>query len=160
MTQKTGPKARKNDLSITTIGDETVVFDRLSNKASCLNAVTTTVWQACDGDSDDVKLLNALRNAGFQDVSEETVWVALDQLNQAELLDSAFNIAGVLPKDLSRREMLRSLGKVAGVALPVLSTIEIQPAIAGLSDNCGGTACNGNTDCCPGNPTCAGGVCI
>ena len=157
MTQKTGPKARKNDLSITTIGDETVVFDRLSNKASCLNAVTTTVWQACDGDSDDVKLLNALRNAGFQDVSEETVWVALDQLNQAELLDSSFNIADVLPHDLSRREMLRSLGKVAGVALPVLSTVAIQPPLAAASGGQPGDSCTLPSDCISG--VCTGGLC-
>ncbi len=157
MKQKTWPKARRDDLSITTVGDETIVFDRLSNNASCLNAVTTAVWLACDGSSDTVNLLNALRKSGYQDASEETVWLALDQLEQAELLDPTCNMAGLVSKGLSRREMLRSLGKRAGIALPVLSTIAIQPPLAAASGGQPGDSCTLPTDCISG--TCADGVC-
>lgn len=157
MSQKTWPKARKDDLSITTVGDETVVFDRLSNKASCLNPVTTTVWQACDGKCDTASLLNALWNAGYQDASEETILLALKQLDEAELLDASFNMVGLFPKDISRREMLLSLGKGAALAIPVLSTIEIQPAIAAGSCDAAGESCTPGS-CCSGL-SCNGGTC-
>jgi hypothetical protein len=43
------PKARKHELVTTKISDETVVYDLKTDKGSCLVALTTIVWEACDG---------------------------------------------------------------------------------------------------------------
>ncbi len=146
--QHTRPSARKDDLSITSVSDETVIYDQLTHRASCLNAVTAAVWGACDGKNDVSALLDAVRQAGFQDASEDIVWMALDQLYQAELLEP-FDITNTKIKNPDRREMLRTLGKRAAAVIPVVSTINIQPAIANHS---GCTplwgSCNSNDDCC------------
>lgn len=159
------PKARKNNLVTTKVNDETVVYDTKTSTASCLNELTTSVWEACDGTSDIPSLLDAVRNAGYQDVTEKVVLMAIDQLNQAGLFENALEIDEKTRKNLNRREMLQLLGARVAVVLPVVSTISIQPAIAAASGGCGGVICSNHNDCCAEAPHCKKiggntGICI
>ena len=115
------------------MGDELVVFNAATNTASCLNKVTATVWDACDGSNDIESLLTIVRDAGYQDATTPLVKLAIDQLSQAGLLEYSDEINEVNYKGLKRREMLSLLSKSAAAVLPIVTTINIEQAIAQTS---------------------------
>ena len=43
------PVARKRELVVQESGEETLVYDLVSNRASCLNQTSALVWKHCDG---------------------------------------------------------------------------------------------------------------
>lgn len=155
------PAARTNDLSVTVVGDETVVYDQLSHQASCLSAVTAAVWNACDGKNDIDALLQTVRSMGFQDAGDEVILLALGQLEQVKLLEVVPDARVNTANKLSRREMLQSVGLRAVVAIPIVTSISIQPAIAGISATCHLTFCTANfpAGCCSTHPICTGNLC-
>jgi hypothetical protein len=154
--QKVYPKAREDNLLATSVGDETVIYDQLTNEASCLNTVTATVWAACDGENTLSDLLDIVRQAGFQDASEDLVILAINELAEARFLQETPQASSSKKRDKSRRDVLRTLGKSAAIAIPVISTISIQPAVAGLSP----IPCSPNGSPCGIGGTCVGGFCI
>ena len=149
MSKSIFPKARKDGLVISKVGDETVVYDTETNKASCLNGLTTVVWEACDGNTETTSLLDTVKTAGYQDANDQIVLMAIDQLDQAGLFEASFSIDGKKKKSLNRREMLQMLGTRAAAVLPIVSTINIQPAIAQGSGT-QGDSCVTTADCAPG----------
>jgi hypothetical protein len=126
------PKARKRELLTTKVADETVVYDLETDKASCLDALTTMVWDACDGYTDTALLLDKIKRSGYQDANIDLVWLAIDQLERAGLLEEP-NAPNLTKSSASRRELFRILGAGALGALPVISTINVQPALAAIS---------------------------
>ena len=144
------PKARKKSLVTSEVGDETVVYDTESNKASCLNELMTAVWEACDGNTDVSSILDTVRNAGYQDTTEQVILIALDQLSQANLLDETFNIDHRITKNLSRRKTLDLLAKSAAI-LPIVSTIVVSSPLAAQSANLpNGSRCTVSSQCASG----------
>lgn len=159
---QTFPRARENDLSITVLGDETVVYDQLTHKAYCLNAVTAIVWKASNGKKMLSDLVDTLRQSGFQDASEDIVNLALSELFQAGLLLGLPQVTDSRTYNKSRREILRTIGKGAIVAIPAISMVSIQPAIAGVSCSDLGQPCGaggGGLSCCEGL-ICNGVICV
>jgi hypothetical protein len=142
------PKARKKNILATSVADEVVVYDTESNKASCLDGLTALVWKACDGRADLDALLDLVRKSGYQDATEQLILMAIDQLDQAGLLENAIESNEVDRKGLKRREILSLLGTKAISTLPVLSIINIQPAIAQASCLPKHTPCTLNSQCC------------
>jgi len=150
MRHKIYPIARKKGLLITKVDDEAVVCDTISRKASCLNQLTTAVWEACDGKTDITSLLISVRQAGYEDATEQIIRMAIEQLNQADLLENLNDIDG-MNFNPSRREMLRSLGKKTALTLPAVSMIEVLPAIAQISGSLSnGTPCTSSHQCASG----------
>jgi hypothetical protein len=144
------PEARKDRLVTSKVGDETVVYDTEKNFASCLNELTTAVWEACDGNTDVSSILDIVRNAGYQDTTEQVILIALDQLSQANLLDETFNIDHRITKNLSRRKTLHLLAKSAAI-LPIVSTIVVSPPLAAQSENRpNGSSCTDSSQCASG----------
>ena len=43
------PKARKHELIVKELSDETLVYDETTHKAHCLNQTAALVWKFCDG---------------------------------------------------------------------------------------------------------------
>lgn len=142
------PKARNQELLIREIDGETVVYDLKTDKASCLDDLTTSVWKACDGKTDIESILDKLKCSDYQDSNINLVWVAIDQLGQAGLLEESISPEWN-KSSTSRREMFRMLGKGVIGALPVISTISIQPALAQVS-GCKPkhTPCSFSSECC------------
>jgi len=144
MKKNTFPIARRSDIVTQEAGDEVLVYDLTTNKASCLNDTAAFVWQNCDGKnsiSDIAAALSRKTNSAFID---EFMWLAIDELSQHDLL--ATPIQPVLAvTGLSRRDMIKKVGLGAIIALPIVAKIVAPPAAYSASF-CGST-CNGNGNC-------------
>ncbi len=157
------PRRRQDELVVEELQDETLVYDLKRHKARCLNRTAALVWRHCDGQTSvaDVAALLAKQLATPQD--EAVVWMALDRLRRARLLSEPVT----LPADraqYSRREVLRTLRRVAGISLllPVIESIVAPRAAAQAS--CA-TSCVGLANCSPCKPPgcsrrCCNSLCV
>jgi len=92
-------------------------------------------------------------------VSEDLVWLALDRLDRAKLLELSLDEMGTT----SRRKALTKLART-GVVLPMVWSIIAPDALSAASSNCvssclgvaDGTCCTGAAAC----QTCGGGMCM
>lgn len=145
------PIARKAGLVVQEVPDEVLVYDLDTNKAHCLNKTAAAVWQSCDGKNSisDIALIVGGRSGA--DVSDEIVWLAIDQLNENNLLETRIkaDFAGQ-----SRRDVLKKLGLAAVVALPIVASL-VAPKNAMASVSCGCTA----SSQCPARTGCASLTC-
>ncbi len=147
------PVARKEGLVIQEMPDEVLVFDTETNKAHCLNETAAFVWKSCNGTNSVADITQSFGNQSGKPVDENLVWLAIDQLNEnnllAENLQADFN-------GQSRREVIKKIGLAAVIALPIVSSL-VAPTAA-LAVACSGTdntPCTGNNN--PGR--CCGGSC-
>src|ERR671912_2683443 len=115
------PKARTEKLIIKDLSDETLVYDLESDKAHCLNSTAALVWKNCDGRATVADIAQALGQQTQSADNEKVVWLALDQLEKFQLLQSPVvkpaNLAG-----LNRRDWVRKVG-FAALAMPVIISI-------------------------------------
>ena len=126
------PRARKHQLTIRELADETLVYDRERHKAHCLNATAAFVWRHCDGNTSADELARLLGDKTGAVRPAEVVGLALEQLGRRHLLDEA---PQPLPPaaHVSRREALKLLVRAA-VALPIILTITTRAAAQAASD--------------------------
>lgn len=148
------PTARKNGLVVQEMPDEVLVYDLDTNKAHCLNQSAAFVWRSCDGSKSVTDIVREFEAEGRGKVTEDFVWLAIDQLNENNLLDNeiAPRFAGQ-----SRRQVLKTIGFASMVALPVIASL-VAPQKA-----LGAASCTCSTAPCPaaGCPTtvCTAGLC-
>lgn len=157
MSTKHTPQARRNDLEVAPLLEETVVYDRRTDKAHCLNRTAALVWENCNGRNepgDIARLIGAHLSAP---VPVDVVSLAIADLAKAGLLEPA---TAAQPKGPSRREVIRRTAGIA-IALPLISTL-LAPAAASAASVCG---CVAPGDClvqtsCPSTFNCNGsGIC-
>jgi hypothetical protein len=103
------PLARRDDLIVRELPDETLVYETRSHKAHCLNSTAALIWQHCDGRRTVRDLALVVQQAIEAPVSDEVVELALDELGKAGLLQSGFAMPAE-DKLRSRRSMLAKLG--------------------------------------------------
>ena len=157
----TMPRAREAGLIVRELEDETLVYDAVTDKAHCLNQTAARIWKHCDGTSSVTQIADLLSQRTETTIDEKVVWYALEQFNKGGLLEekieppAAFKIAG-----MSRRQMVRTLGLAAMVAIPVVTSIVAPtPVQAGASCLPPGSSCDPKgIPCCPPNG-CFGGTC-
>ncbi len=130
------PRARQDELVVEELPDETLVYDLKRHKARCLNRTAALVWRRCDGQTTVAEMAALLENELKIPADESVVWMALDRLGKAHLLREQVT----LPADraqYSRREVLRTLRRVAGIALllPVIESI-VAPRAASATTHC------------------------
>lgn len=131
------PIARKSGLVIQEVPDEVLIFDVESNKAHCLNETASMVWRSCDGKTSVPQIAKFVEKKTGKSVSDDLVWLAIDQLNENKLLENkvASSFAGS-----SRREVIKKIGLASMVAIPVVaSLVAPQNALANVSCRCGST---------------------
>ena len=96
------------------------------------------IWKSCDGTNsvDDISRLVGDEFGGS--VSKDFVWLAIDQLNNDNLLkervDSKF-------KGISRREVIRKLGFASMIALPVVASLALPNSVSAQA-SCANMPCN------------------
>ena len=153
------PVARNSGLVVQEMPGEVLVYDMDSNKAHCLNETAALVWRSCDGVNTVEDIVKSFEQNGGTKVSEDFVWLAIDQLNSNGLLVGAIDskFAGQ-----SRRDVLKKIGFASVIALPVIaSLVAPQSVLANISCSCGSDAnCFGQSGClsqahCNGSGICA-----
>lgn len=144
------PQARKSNLIIKDLPDETLVYDLTNDEAHCLNSTAALVWRHCDGQNSVSEIAQLLAATGTK-ADEMLVWLALDQLKRFNLLDEAPQ-APVHLAGLSRRQWVRNVG-LAAIALPAIISIAAPTAQAQAScvnpgGRAPGVACGSPNQCC------------
>ncbi len=128
------PRARQDQLVVEELQDETLVYDLKRHKARCLNRTAALVWQHCDGQTTVPELAALLEEQLATPTDEAVVWMALDRLGRAHLLSEPVTLPAARAQ-YSRREVLRTLRRVAGISLllPVIESIVAPRAAAAAS---------------------------
>jgi len=149
---RTLPKARRNKLVIQELPDEVLVYDQERDKAHCLNQTAALVWKKCDGQTDVPAIASRLTSELQAPVDERMVWFALDQLGRDSLLETPV-MAPAFMSGMTRRQMVRTMGLAAAIAVPVITSILVPTKAHAVS-------CVANGQPCPGGPTtCCSAVC-
>jgi len=134
------PMARQNGLVVQEMPDEVLVYDLDTNKAHCLNQSAAFVWKSCDGSNSVMDIVQQFEREGRGKVTEDFVWLAIDQLGENGLLENK-----VSPKftGQSRRQVLKTIGLASIVALPIISSLVAPKRALGVAT----CACANDTMC-------------
>jgi hypothetical protein len=156
------PQARRSGLIIQEVDSEILIYDQDTNKAHCLNQTAAKVWNYCDGETTLADACSALSRDLETPVDEKLVWYAVDQFSKDNLLEKEIEVPAFIIPGMNRRQMVRTLGLAAVVAVPLVTSIVAPtPAQAatclppGQPCTAPGQCCSGG---CPGAPapgTCA-----
>lgn len=111
------PQARESGLVLQELEDELLVYDLDRHKAHCLTGAASLVWRHCDGKTSVPELATLLQKEFQAPVDEEVVWVALRRLGKAHLLSERVAPPTDTSFRLSRRDLMRKLSLVGGVAV-------------------------------------------
>lgn len=149
------PRARRDNLVIEELADETLVYDLLSNKAHCLNRTASRVFRHCDGRTSLASVTKMLQGEVDKRLTRDAVLLAIDRLEKSGLLQEPVQSGN--REQPTRREVIRKLGWAAAVSLPLVTSIVAPTAASAATcipaDQCSLTTCNqpchstGNTDC-------------
>ena len=152
------PIARQTGLVVQEMPDEVLVYDLESNKAHCLNHSAALVWWSCDGSKTVADIVSEFEREGRGKVTEDFVWLAIDQLSSNGLLRDE-----IAPRfhGQSRRQVLKTIGMASLVALPVIaSLVAPRKAMAALSCSCSNPGQCVTQNNCPSQNNCNGnGLC-
>jgi len=140
------------------VADEVVVYDKKGHHGHCLNRPAAIVWRHLDGRTSMKELVARLRKDLNGPADEDTVWLALKELDKAELLEDGFGVPAA--HDVSRREALRRFGVAAAggaVLLPAITSLLAPPVHAQVSavgcstpePDCATFSCAGSCACQP-----------
>ncbi len=142
------PINRQSNIVIQQLNDETLIYDLSINKAFCLNETSGIIWQMCDGTKTVADISQAVSQKLNANISEDFVWLALDQLKKDKLITNEFTsvFAG-----MTRREVIRKVGFASMVALPVVASMIAPTAVNAQS-------CLAAMQSCTPSPT-GGGCC-
>ena len=154
------PQARRSGLIIQEVDGEILIYDQNTNKAHCLNQTAAKVWKYCDGETTLADACGSLSLDLQTHVDEKLVWYAVDQFSKDNLLVKEVELPAFIIPGMNRRQMVRTLGLAAIVAVPLVTSIVAPtPAQAATCLN-SGQACTSAAQCCsglcPGAPT---GIC-
>jgi len=135
VTDASFPKARQKDLVVEELPDETLVYDLERDKAHCLNPTAALVWSRCDGQTSVADIAWLLEQKLKLPADESLVWMALERLGKARLLEEPVTLPGESAK-YSRREMMTTLGRVAGLTLLLPAVSSIVAPLAAMQGSC------------------------
>jgi hypothetical protein len=128
MSKENKPRSRRDNIVVQEVDGETLIYDLESNKALCLNHTSAIVWQACDGKRTIAEINDLLGKQLKVQTNEDIVWLALDQLSKAKLVDPRVDL-GTKFQNLSRREVIRKIGIGSMIALPMVASLVAPTAV-------------------------------
>jgi hypothetical protein len=137
------PIARKSGLVVQEVPDEVLVYDLESNQAHCLNQSAAMIWKSCDGNNSVSEIAKLVENQAGGNVTEDFVWLAIDQLSENNLLEKQIPSSF---EGTSRREVIKRIGLASVIAIPVIaSLVAPQSALAATSCACMNPSSCGNS---------------
>ncbi len=141
---------RNTRVTTEAVGDGLGVFDPAINKSYMLNATSALVFQHADGQTSPQQLMERLRQK-FNvpaDQAEQLLWLSLDELQKANLLQGTFTTTQAPRPMLSRRQALRTFA-AAGLSMALMPLVApvaahaqgsaVKPVLECVSDNGDGT---------------------
>ena len=147
------PMSRHEELVVQELTGEVLIYDLKIDKAFSLNETSAEVWKLCDGTKSVGEITALISEKINSPVTQDLVWLALEQLKKENLLDNGDLLASRF-KGVSRRELIKKVGLTTAIALPVISSLVAPTAAQAQSaGSCIpiGVACTvGGTPCCPG----------
>jgi Coenzyme PQQ synthesis protein D (PqqD) len=143
------PRARAEGIVVQALPDEVLVYDLERHRAHCLNHTAALIWKHCDGQTPVAEMARLLGQEMHTAVPEAVVWLALQQLGRAHLLEERLHRTGG-GASISRREVMRRLGWGAAVALPLVTSIVAPTAVEAATCLPGGAICTAGAQCCSG----------
>ena len=153
------PLARVEKLIKRNVQDELIIYDLVRDVGTCLNSFAAEVWDRCDGHSSPATIAQVLSQSRPEPVDERAVWLAVDKLSRAKLLEEPIKIPPSVLGGASRREVLRGLSLGAVSAVPVVLSIKVPAAAQAVS--CLQIFGQGCSPVTPGRPPCCPGlVCV
>jgi hypothetical protein len=116
------PRAQRSGFLVKPVGDQLVVFDQSRQQLHVLSRTTALVWQHCDGRNTVAELVGLVGGELGTPVDESLITLALEQLDEARLLEN--RLAPAAPDvRVSRRDMLHMAGALAaGIILPTITS--------------------------------------
>lgn len=135
---------RKQDLTISALDDESLVYDPETRRAACLNAFAAEVLARCDGQTSPAEIA---RDLPFEDVDERVVSLAVADLEKAQLLLAGSTAGAPALAGQSRRAFFKSIGVGTAVVAPAVTAILLPAPASAISV---GDCCqiiNGNDPC-------------
>jgi hypothetical protein len=128
-------KSRESNLVVQDLNKEVMIYDLTQNKALCLNETASIIWRLCDWKKSAAEISQIMSRKLKSPISEDFVWLALDQLKKENLLQNADSIKPTF-NGLSRREVIKKVGLASMLALPLISSIVAPSAIHAQSGAC------------------------
>jgi hypothetical protein len=140
-TRKSKGPERREDLIVQKLGDEVIVYDRLSHRAHSLNKPAALVFEKLDGKHDLASIGRHVGQSLGKSRQDDIVTSAVNELAAADLLRPGAS--------LPRRAALRGL---AASIIPVVVSIAVPAAAAAESCVAEFGPCYGpfSSECCPG----------
>jgi len=151
------PQARRSGLIIQEVDSEILIYDQDTNKAHCLNQTAAKVWKYCDGETTLADACKALSSDLESPVEEKLVWYAVDQFSKDNLLEKEIEPPAFIIAGMNRRQMVRTLGLAAVVAVPLVTSIVAPTPVQAATCLPTGAACTSSAQCCSG--VCNANVC-
>lgn len=151
------PSARKRELVVQDVGEETLVYDLSRHKAHCLNRSAKLLWSNCDGQRSVKEIRTILAKDIDGSIDDSWILFGIAQLEKAHLLEERITTReeGAI---LTRREMAKRVGWAALIAVPVVSSILAPTVQAAASCLAAGAPCTTSVQCCTG--VCNVNVCL
>lgn len=125
----TNPRRRSSVIS-EVVGDGLAIFEPQQQQPYVLNATAALVFQHCDGQTTPQRLVELLRqkfNLSPRQ-AEQLLWLALKELDEAQLLQTAVPPTQAPQPLLTRRQVLTAFA-AAGLSfamLPIVSPMQVQ----------------------------------
>lgn len=157
-TQDFLPQARRHQLVIQQLPDEVLVYDLDINKAYCLNHTAAFVWQHSDGETPVKQIAFLLQKKLRTAVDESIVWFALRNLQKDGLMENRVEMPPMFA-EMTRRQLIVTVGKSAAVALPLVFAITAPMPVSAASGFSNGTSCTSGSQCSSGTCSSSTGFC-
>jgi hypothetical protein len=133
------PSARREQITVQAVGDETLLYDEQRHMAFCMNATASAVWRLADGARTIAEIAAAASADLSSDICENVVRLALHDLRSNGLVakdeGGPSGDAEAATQLVSRRKMLARLGMGAAALLPVVASI-VAPTAAQAYSGC------------------------
>lgn len=141
------PKTRNENIVVQEMENEILIYDLKTNKAFCLNETSAMIYNLCDGKNSVAEINQALNKTLNQPISEDLIWLALDNFKKESLFEEGEQIE-IKFKGLNRRQVIKKVGLASMVVLPIVSSI-VAPTAAHAASGLAAlfAACTTPTDC-------------
>jgi hypothetical protein len=130
------PFLRTENLVVKELPDELLIYDLEKNKAFCFNETARLIMEECDGTKTIDEAIESLNRKLKSNLSEEIVWMTIEQLKKADFIEKDYQIP-IQTTKVTRRKILQTAATL-GIALPIVTSL-VAPTAANAQSGCVGT---------------------